>query len=75
MIPLSLAMGLLLSLGGLLALGFAIYALGWGGRGQRGGLGTIPERSIHAVAGLRMLVVGTISLVLGIIAMLSYFYA
>ena len=75
LIPLTLALGLLLTLGGLVGLGFGIYALGWGGRGQRGGLGPIPERGIHAIAGLRMLVGGAITLVLGIIAIWTYFSA
>lgn len=73
LIPLPLALGLLLTLGGLVGLGFGIYALIWGGRGQRGGLGPIPERGIHAIAGLRMLVGGAVALVLGIIALSSYF--
>ena len=73
--PLPLALGLLLTLGGLVGLGFGIYALVWGGRGQRGGLGPIPERGIHAIAGLRMLVGGAVALILGIIALWSYFSA
>jgi hypothetical protein len=75
LIPLPLALGLLLILGGLAGLGFGIYALRWGGRGQRGGLGPIPERGIHAIAGLRMLAVGAITLILGIIVIWSYFTA
>lgn len=75
LISLPLALGLLLTLGGLVGLGFGIYALIWGGRGQRGGLGPIPERGIHAIAGLRMLVGGAVALVLGIIALSSYFSA
>jgi hypothetical protein len=70
----TLGLGLLLTLGGLVGLGFGIYALIWGGRGQEGGdLGPIPERGIHAIAGLRMLVGGTVVLILGIIALWSYF--
>lgn len=75
LIPLPLALGLLLTLGGLVGLGFGIYALVRGGRGQRGGLGPIPERGIHAIAGLRMLVGGAVTLVLGVIALSSYFSA
>ena len=75
LIPLTLGLGLLLTLGGLVGLGFGIYALGWGGRGQRGGLGPIPERGIHAIEGLRMLVGGAITLLLGITALSSYFSA
>ena len=73
LIPLPLALGVLLILGGLTGLGFGIYALVWGGRGQRGSLGPIPERGIHAIAGLRMLAVGTVALILGLIALWSYF--
>jgi hypothetical protein len=73
-IPLTLAVGLLLTLGGLVGLGFGIYALVWGGREQRGGgLGPIPERGIHALAGLRMIAGGAVALILGIIALWSYF--
>lgn len=73
--PTVLALGLLLTLIGLAGLGFGIYALVWGGRGQRGGLGPIPERGIHAIAGLRMLVGGVVALILGLIALWSYFSA
>ena len=74
LIPPTLGLGLLLTLGGLVGLGFGIYALIWGGRGQEGGgLGPIPERGIHAIAGIRMLVGGTVVLILGIIALWSYF--
>jgi hypothetical protein len=38
-------------------------------------LGPIPERGIHAIAGLRMLVGGVIALILGLIALWSYFSA
>lgn len=43
LIPLRLAVGLLLTLGGLVGLGFGIYALVWGGWGRRGGLGPSPN--------------------------------
>ena len=75
LIPLPLVLGLLLALGGLVGLGFGIYALVWGGRGQRGGLGPIPERGIHAIAGLRMLVGGAIALIFGVSILWSYFFA
>lgn len=75
LIPPPLALGLFLTFAGLVGLGFGIYALVWRGRGQRGGLGPLPERGIHAIVGLRMLVGGAIALVLGIIALSSYFSA
>ncbi len=76
LIPLPLAMGLFLTLGGLVGLGFGLYAILRGGRGQSGGgLGPIPERGIHAIAGVRMLVGGAVALVLGIMALWSYFSA
>ena len=74
--PPTLALGLLLTLGGLVGLGFGLYALLRGGRGQRGGgIGPIPERGIHVVAGLRMLVGGAVLLVLGVLALVSYLSA
>ena len=75
LITLSLALGLLLTLVGLAGLGFGLYALVWGGRGQRGGLGPIPERGVHAIAGVRMLVGGVVTFLLGIIALWTYFSA
>jgi hypothetical protein len=36
-----------------------------GGRGQRGGIGPIPERGVHAVAGIRMILGGLVSLAAG----------
>jgi hypothetical protein len=66
------AVGALLVLVGLVGVGYGIYALVRGGRGQEGGLGPIPERAIHAVAGVRMLVGGAVFLVLGVVAMLAY---
>ncbi len=73
LVPLPLAVGLLLTLAGVTGVSFGLYALVWGGRGQSGGLGPIPERGIHAIAGLRMLVGGAVALVLGIIALWAYF--
>jgi hypothetical protein len=61
----TLAFGLLLALVGISGLSFGLYALMRGGRGQEGGIGPIPERGIHVVAGIRMLVVGALSLAAG----------
>ena len=66
-----LALGILLALGGLGGLAFGIYALLRGGRdeedgdGEGGGLGPIPERGIHLVAGLRITLVSLLSLAAG----------
>jgi hypothetical protein len=62
----TLAFGLLLALVGVAGLSFGLYALLRGGRGQRGGIGPISERGVHVVAGVRMLVVGALSLASGI---------
>ena len=71
-----LVLGLLLIAGGLGGLGFGVFALIRGGRGQRGGgIGPISERGIHVIAGLRMLVGGVVILVLGVLALVSYFSA
>ena len=70
----TLAFGILLAVMGLVGLAFGVYALLCGGRDTRGGgLGPIPERAIHAVAGLRMLIGGAVALFLGIAAILSHF--
>jgi hypothetical protein len=61
-LSLSLAVGLFLILTGLVALSFGLYALLRGGRGQRGGIGPLSERGIHVVAGVRMTVIGILSL-------------
>jgi hypothetical protein len=62
----TLAFGLLLALVGLGGVAFGLYALLRGGRGQQGGgIGPIPERGVHVVAGIRMLVVGALSLAAG----------
>jgi hypothetical protein len=61
-LSLSLAAGLFLILTGLVALSFGLYALLRGGRGQRGGIGPLSERGIHVVAGVRMTVIGILSL-------------
>ncbi|QIN77602.1 hypothetical protein GBA65_02730 [Rubrobacter marinus] len=67
------AMGILLVLLGLVGLAYGLYALLRGGRDSRGegGLGPIPERAIHAVAGIRMLVGGAVALALGVAAIFS----
>ena len=44
---------------GLIGVAYGVYAILRGGRNQEGGgLGPIPERTIHAVAGIRMLIGG-----------------
>jgi hypothetical protein len=60
----------LLILLGLAGVAYGIYALVRDGRDQEGSLGPIPERAIHAVAGVRMLVGGTVVLFLGVAAIL-----
>jgi hypothetical protein len=65
------AAGVLLVLLGLIGVAYGIYALVRGGRNQEGGLGPIPERAIHAVAGVRMLVGGAVILFLGVMAILA----
>ncbi len=69
--PASLAFGLLLSITGLVCLAFAVYALSRGGKDQKGGIGPISERGIHIIAGIRMLVIGTLSLAAGIYLLVS----
>jgi hypothetical protein len=61
----ALALGLLLSLAGVAGLVFGAYALLRGGRGQEGGIGPIPERGVHVVAGIRMLVASALCLAAG----------
>ncbi len=61
----TLAAGLFLTFTGVVALSFGLYALLRGGRGQRGGVGPLPERGIHVIAGVRMTVIGALSLVAG----------
>jgi hypothetical protein len=58
--------GLLLMLAGVAGVSFGVYALLRGGRGQEGGIGPIPERGVHAVAGIRMLIAGSLSLAAGV---------
>lgn len=59
---LPLAAGLFLTLIGLAALSFGLYALLRGGRGQRGGIGPFSERGIHIIAGVRMTLIGLLSI-------------
>jgi hypothetical protein len=74
LVPVSLAFGIALALGGLGALAFGVYALVRGGRDQsEGGLGGFSERDIHAIAGLRMVAGGVVSLVFGALLLWSYF--
>lgn len=64
--------GSLLLLLGLVGVAYGIYALVRGGRDQEGGgLGPIPERAIHAVAGIRMLIGGAVATFLGVLAILA----
>jgi len=65
------AAGALIVLLGLAGVAYGIYALVRGGRDQEGGLGPVPERAIHAVAGVRMLIGGTVVLFLGAAAILA----
>ena len=66
-----LAAGTLLVILGLVGVGYGIYALVRGGRNQEGSLGPIPERAIHVVAGLRLLIGGAVAIFLGAIAILA----
>ena len=66
-----LAAGTLLVILGVVVVGYGIYAFVRGGRNQEGGLGPIPERTIHAVAGLRLLIGGAVAIFLGAIAILA----
>ncbi len=60
---LSLAAGLFLTIIGLVALSFGLYALLRGGREHRGGgIGPFSERGIHVIAGIRMTLIGLLSL-------------
>ncbi|HEV8045240.1 MAG TPA: hypothetical protein VGP38_08675 [Rubrobacter sp.] len=60
---LSLAAGLFLTVTGFVALSFGLYALLRGGREHRGGgIGPFSERGIHVIAGIRMTLIGLLSL-------------
>jgi hypothetical protein len=67
----TVAFGVLLILISVATLSFAAYALLRGGKGQRGGIGPISERGIHVIAGIRMLVIGLVSLVAGVYLLLG----
>lgn len=74
-VPTTLAGGILLTLVGLAGLAYGLYAMVRGGRGESGGgLGPIPERGVHVVAGLRMLAGGAVTLVVGMLALWYYFF-
>ena len=64
------ATGVLLVLLGLVGGGFC-YLRARARRTQQGGPGPIPERAIHAVAGVKMLIGGTVAIFLGVVAILS----
>ena len=65
------AAGILLILISMATLSFAAYALLRGGKGQRGGIGPISERGIHVIAGIRMLLIGIVSLAAGVYLLLG----
>ena len=46
-----------------LSLSFGLYALMRGGRGQRGGIVPLSKRGVHVIAGVRLTLIGTLSLV------------
>ncbi len=62
----AVAFGVLLLFISVATLSFAAYALLRGGKGLRGGIGPISERGIHVIAGIRMLVIGLVSLTAGV---------
>jgi len=68
----TLAIGLFLGVVGLVALAFGVYALLRGGKGQRGGIGPLSERGVHVVAGIRMTVIGLLSLAAGAYFLWAY---
>ena len=61
----ALILGLVLPLAGAAGLVFGAYALLRGGRRQEGGIGPIPERGVHVIAGIRMLLAGALCLAAG----------
>ena len=71
--PAALALGLFLTIVGLAALAFGVYALVRGGREHRGGgIGPISERGVHVIAGVRMTIIGTVSLAAGVYFLWGY---
>jgi hypothetical protein len=69
--PASKAFGMLLILAGLAGLALGTYALLRGGKDQQGRIGPIPERGVHLIAGVRMLLVGALCLAAGIYLLLT----
>lgn len=61
----------MLVLAGLAGISFGTYALLRGGSDQEGGIGPIPERGVHVIAGIRMLVAGALSLAAGVYLLFS----
>lgn len=71
--PFYLALGVFLIPIGAAALAFGVYALLRGGQGQRGGIGPLSERGIHILAGMKMTLIGSMSLAAGLYAMWEHF--
>ena len=67
-----LAFGICLALAGLAGLVMGAYALLRGRLGQGGGIGPIPERGVHIVAGIRMAAAGFLSLAAGVYVLWNY---
>ena len=62
----ALGFGILFLIAGLGGVSFGVYTLFRGGRNGGGdGIGPIPERGVHVVAGIRMLIVGALCLAAG----------
>lgn len=71
--PTALALGLFLTVVGLAALAFGVYALLRGGKEHRGGgIGPISERGVHVIAGVRMTIIGAVSLAAGVYFLWDY---
>lgn len=68
--------GAILVLAGLGGTGFGLYAMLRGGKGDPpedgGGLGPIPERGIHILAGVRILAFGLICIAAGLYAIIRF---
>jgi hypothetical protein len=70
----ALAIGIFLAIVGLGGVGYGVFALTRGGRGQSGGgIGPLSERGVHVVAGIRMLLIGLLGLAAGVYMLWSYF--
>ena len=70
---------ILLGLVGLAVILFGVYAMIRGGRddsggasGDRGGLGPIPERGIHVLAGIRLIIFGLVCLAAAAFALFRF---